>query len=62
MHDSSLSFLCESLIIMIITTICMGINWFISPFSDIAIRVIGALMLIDLFVLSYSTVKLKINS
>ncbi|MDF2671964.1 MAG: hypothetical protein K0R09_229 [Clostridiales bacterium] len=48
-----------SLIIMIITVVCMGINWFISPFSDIVIRIIGGIMLIDLFVLSYSTVKLK---
>ena len=40
----------------------MGINLFISPFSDTAIRVIGGIMLIDLFVLAYSTVKLKRNS
>lgn len=40
-----------SLILMIITIICMGINWFISPFPDIAIRMIGSIMLIDLFVL-----------
>lgn len=51
-----------SLIIMIITTICMGINWFISPFTDIEIRVIGGIMLINLFVFIYSTVKLKSNS
>lgn len=51
-----------SLIIMIIVLICMGINWFISPFSDTAIRVIGIIMLVDLFVLSYSTVKLKSKS
>ena len=50
------------IIIMIITIICMGINRFISPFSDIAIRVVGSIMLIDLFILSYSTVKLKRNS
>lgn len=49
-------------VFMIITTICMGINWFISPLSDIAIRIIGGIMLIDLFVLSYNTVKLKSNS
>lgn len=48
-----------SLIITIITIICMGINRFISPFSDIAVRVIGGIMLIDIFVLSYSGVKLK---
>jgi hypothetical protein len=51
-----------SLIVMIITVICMGINRFISPFSDIAVRVIGGIMLIDIFVLSYSTVKFKSNS
>jgi hypothetical protein len=50
-----------SLTIMIITIVCMGVNWLVSPFSDIAIRVIGGIMLIDLFVLSYSTVKLKTN-
>lgn len=50
-----------SLIIIIISVICMGINHFVSPFSDNAIRVIGGIMLIDLFVLTYSTVKLKIN-
>ena len=48
-----------SLIVMIITLICMGISLFISPFSDIAIRITGGIMLIDLFVLSYSRVKLK---
>lgn len=51
-----------SLIIMLITTICIGINWFMSPFPDIVIRAIGGIMLIDLFVLSYSTVKLKSKS
>lgn len=50
-----------SFIIMLIAIICMCINWFISPFSDIAVRVIGGIMLIDLFVLSYNTVKLKIK-
>lgn len=51
-----------SLIIIIITLIFMGINRFISPFSDVAIRTIGIIMLIDLFVLCYSRVKLKSNS
>lgn len=45
--------------VLIITVICMGINRFISPFSDIAVRVIGGIMLIDIFILSYSRVKLK---
>ena len=48
-----------SLFVIIITVICVGINRFISPFPDIAIRVIGVIMLIDIFVLSYSKVKLK---
>ena len=48
-----------SLIVIIITVICMGINRFISPFFDIAVRVLGGIMLIDIFVLSYSKVKLK---
>jgi hypothetical protein len=51
-----------SSIVMIITIICMGINRFILPFSDIAVRVIGITMLIDIIVLSYSTVKLKSSS
>lgn len=46
-----------SLIIMIILLICMVINRFISPLPDALIRVIGGVMLINLFVLSYSTVK-----
>lgn len=51
-----------SLIIMIITLIFIGINLFISPLSDILIRVIGSIMFIDLIVLACSTVKLKRNS
>lgn len=51
-----------SLIIMIITIICMVINWLISPFPDIVIRVLGIIMLINLFVLSYSAVKLRVNA
>jgi len=50
------------IIIMIIAIICMGINRLILPFPDIAIRIVGGIMLIDIFVLSYSTVKLKSNS
>ncbi|GKX67029.1 hypothetical protein [Inconstantimicrobium mannanitabidum] len=51
-----------SLIIMIITIICMVINRFISPLPDVVIRVVGVIMLINLVVLSYSTVKLKSNN
>lgn len=48
-----------SLFIIIMALIGMGINLFISPLADTIVRVIGIIMLIDLFVLSYSTVKLK---
>lgn len=51
-----------SLAIMIILIICIGINWFILPFSDIMVRFLGIIMIINLFVLVYSTVKLKSNS
>lgn len=51
-----------SLIIMIIAIICMGINWFISPVPDNVIRLTGLITLIDIFVLTYSTIKLKNNS
>lgn len=50
-----------SLIIMIIAIIFMGINWFISPMSDNAIRLTGLITLIDIFVLTYNTIKLKNN-
>jgi preprotein translocase subunit SecD len=39
----------------------MGLNWFVLPLPDIAVRVIGVTVLIDLFVLIYSRVKLKNN-
>lgn len=48
-----------NLIVMIIMLICMWSNRFVSPFPDIAIRVIGSVMLVDLFVLGYSGAKLK---
>lgn len=51
-----------SLIIMIITIICMGINKFISPLPDIVIIVAAVIMIINLVVLSYSIVKLKSNN
>lgn len=50
-----------SLFVLIISVICMGIHRFVTPFSDNAVRVIGVLLLIDLFVLTYSAVKLKNN-
>jgi hypothetical protein len=45
--------------ILIIALICMGINWFVTPFADIVIRIIGVIMLVDIFVLSYNFTKLK---
>jgi hypothetical protein len=51
-----------SLTIMIIALICMGINRFVSPLPDNAIRVTGIIMLIDISVLSYSMVRLKNNN
>ncbi|WP_297424818.1 hypothetical protein [Clostridium sp.] len=51
-----------SLILLTITVICMWIGLFLLPFSDIAIRTIGGVMLVDLVILSYSTVKLRNNT
>lgn len=51
-----------SLIIMIISILFMYINRFVEPLPDIAIRVLGGIMLGDIFVLSYSAVKLKNKS
>ncbi|MDP4178535.1 MAG: hypothetical protein Q8900_09380 [Bacillota bacterium] len=48
-----------SLIIMIITLVCMGINRFVMILPDIIIRITGIIMLINISVFSYSIVKLK---
>ncbi|MFA6941976.1 MAG: hypothetical protein WCQ54_13520 [Clostridiaceae bacterium] len=48
-----------SLVIMIIALICMGINRFVFPFPDIAIRVTGVIILVDLFVYIYSRGEVK---
>lgn len=50
-----------SFVIMIIALICMGINRFVSPFPDMAVRVTGIILLINLPVFTYSSVKLKNN-
>ena len=47
-----------TLVIMIISIMLFGINIFISLFPDSIVRVIGAIMIIDLIILGYSTVKL----
>lgn len=48
-----------SLTVLFVALICMEISRQITPFSDVAIRVIGTIMLIDIAVLSYSIVKVK---
>ena len=47
-----------ALVIMIISIILFGINIFMSVFIDSVFRIIGTIAIIDLIVLSYSTVKL----
>ena len=59
MKSKSLFFI--SFIIMIIVLILMGINFYVFPFSDMAVRGIGIIMLIDLFTLIFSMVRF-INS
>lgn len=51
-----------SLIIIIVALLCMGINWFILPLPDNAVRLTGVIILIDLFILTYSRTKLKNNN
>lgn len=51
-----------SLIIMIISIVFMSINRFVAPFPDIAIRVLGCVTLVNVFILSYSAVRLKNKS
>lgn len=48
-----------SLIVVIIGLVFMGISRLISPFPEIVTRVIVSVIFIDLFVLSYSGVRLK---
>ncbi len=46
-----------SLIIFIATLLIMGINTFFTPLSDWIIRINGTIMLINIGVISYSTMK-----
>jgi hypothetical protein len=48
-----------SMVIMIVSLICLIINGGLAIFSDNAIRVLGAIMLVDVFALSYSTMRLS---
>ena len=46
-----------SICILIITLAVMGVNKFIFPLSDWAVRIDGIIMIIDILIVSYSTVK-----
>lgn len=48
-----------SMVIMIAAVILMLISFFTIPFPDWAVRVIGVIMLIDIVVLSYSSIRLN---
>ncbi|WP_041668054.1 hypothetical protein [Acetobacterium woodii] len=50
-----------TLLIMIIVLGLMSINWFILPFSDWAVRIIGTIMLFDLMALVYSSIRYRQN-
>lgn len=43
-----------TLLIMLITLGLMAINWFLLPFPDWTVRIIGAIMLFDITALVYS--------
>jgi hypothetical protein len=45
--------------IMIIALLCMSVNWLLVSLPDWTVRMIGIVILVDLVVLTYSTVKLK---
>lgn len=48
-----------SLIIMIMALLFMSINWLIVSFPDWAVRMIGLVVLVDISILSYSTIRMK---
>jgi len=45
--------------VMTILFLGMVINWFVVPFPDIVVRIIGLLLLINIVILTYNTVKIK---
>lgn len=47
-----------SLIVVIAAVVSLGVNRFVFPLPDIAVRIIGGITLVDIFVLSFSSVKL----
>ncbi|MDF2586171.1 MAG: hypothetical protein K0S41_12 [Anaerocolumna sp.] len=46
-----------SFIITIIALLCMGVNLFLIPFPDFAVRITGAFLLIGIFLLSFNITK-----
>lgn len=46
-----------SLCVLIITLVVMGVNKFLFPLSDWAVRIDGIIMLVCIVTVSYSTVK-----
>jgi len=45
--------------VMTILFLGMVINWFVVPFPDIVVRIIGLLLLINIVILTYNIVKIK---
>lgn len=48
-----------SMVIMIIALLSMGINWLTAVMSDWTVRIIGLVIMVDLAVLVYSSVRIK---
>jgi len=48
-----------SIVIMIIALVSMGINWLMVAMPDWIVRVIGIVIMVDLVVLVYSSVRIK---
>ncbi len=46
-----------SISILVITLVIMGVNLFIIPLWDWVVRIDGIIMLLGIFIVSYSTVK-----
>lgn len=46
-----------SICMLIVTIVVMAVNWIIIPLSDWAIRMDGVIMMVSIFVVSFSTVK-----
>ncbi len=47
------------MVIMIIALLSMGINWLIAAMPDWTVRIIGLVIMVDLAVLVYSSVRIK---